>query len=213
MEPTGVLQGIRVVEIADGIAGPVATMLLAAAGADVIKVEPPSGAPSRGTPGFSTWNRTKRSVVLDLDLAADRGRLDELLAGADVLVHGHLPSEAALLGLDDGSLAERHPTLVVCGVTGYPIAHPSEDVPASDTLVLAHSGLMDEQLPVARHGPVFLRMPLGSWGAAYLAAAGVLARLHARSRTGRGGAAHTSLLQGALVTMTMHWARATQPTP
>jgi crotonobetainyl-CoA:carnitine CoA-transferase CaiB-like acyl-CoA transferase len=72
MTTTGVLEGIRIVELADGIAGPVATMLLAAAGADVIKVEPPGGAITRGTPGFATWNRAKRSVVLDLAGQQDR---------------------------------------------------------------------------------------------------------------------------------------------
>jgi crotonobetainyl-CoA:carnitine CoA-transferase CaiB-like acyl-CoA transferase len=199
--------------MADGIAAPVATMLLAAAGADVIKVEPPGGAATRGTPGFATWNRTKRSVVLDLDSDEGRARLDALLAGADAFVHDLRPSDAARLGLDDPSLTARHPSLVVCGVTAYPIGHPDDDLQPSDTLVLARSGLFDEQMPVGRTGPTFLRMPLGSWGAVYLAAIGVLARLLARARTGAGGAAHTSLLQGALVTMTMHWARATTPTP
>ena len=213
MTETGVLDGVRIVEMADGIAGPVATMLLAAAGADVIKVEPQAGASTRGTPGFATWNRGKRSVVLDIEEPDGRARMEQLLAGADALVHDLLPGDAARLSLDDGALATRHPALVVCGITGYPIGHPDDELPASDTLVLARSGLFDEQAPVARDGPTFLRMPLGSWGAVYLAAAGVLARLLARERTGVGGPAHTSLLQGALVTMTMHWARAAEPTP
>ena len=213
MDTRGILDDIRIVEVADGIAAPVATTLLAAAGADVVKVEPPSGVATRGTPGFATWNRTKRSVVLDLDTDAGRGRLDELLAGADVLVHDLTPSRAMALRLDDASLGSRHPALVVCGVTGYPIGHPDEELLASDTLVLARSGLMDEQVAMRRDGPTFLRMPLGSWGAAYLAAIGSVARLLARLDTGVGGPAHTSLLQGALVPMTMHWARATTPTP
>lgn len=213
MTAQGILDDIRIIEIADGIAGPVATTLLAAAGADVVKVESPGGARTRGTPGFATWNRTKRSIVLDLDTDAGRARLDELLAGADVLVHDLTPSRAAALRLDDASLCAQHPALVVCGVTGYPIGHPDEELPVSDTLVLARSGLMDEQLPMRRDGPTFIRMPLGSWGAVYLAAIGVVARLIARFDTGAGGPAHTSLLQGALVPMTMHWARATTPTP
>ena len=100
---------------------------------------------------------------------------------------------------------------MVCGITGYPVGHPDDDLTPSDTLVLARSGLMDEQQAVGRSGPTFLRIPLASWGAAYLAASGALARLLARHRTGSGGPAHTSLLQGALVPMTMHWARATTP--
>ena len=213
MTTSGVLEGIRVVELADGIAGPVATMLLAAAGADVIKVEPPAGAATRGSPGFATWNRTKRSVVLDLADTKDRGRFEELLAGADAFVHDLGPAAAAALELNDESLRARYPALVVCGVTGYPQTHPDRELPPSDTLVLAHSGLMDEQEALNRAGPVFLRIPLASWGGAYLATTAVLARLLARQRTGTGGPAHTSLLQGALVPMTMHWARATTPSP
>ncbi|MHB8463969.1 MAG: CoA transferase [Acidimicrobiales bacterium] len=213
MSVTGILEGVRVIELADGIAGPTATMLLSSAGADVIKVEPPGGAIDRATPGSATWNRSKRSVVLDLDTASDRRHLDDLLAHADVLVHSMVPSEAAKRGLDRKSLDDRFPTLVHCAITAYPIGHPDDGLPPSDTLVLARAGLMDEQLPVRRRGPTYLRMPLGSWGAVYLATAGVLARLLARSSTGRGGAANTSLLQGALVPMTMHWARATHPTP
>jgi crotonobetainyl-CoA:carnitine CoA-transferase CaiB-like acyl-CoA transferase len=166
MDAKGILDDIRIVEVADGIAAPVATTLLAAAGADVVKVEPPGGAATRGTPGFATWNRTKRSVVLDLDITAGRTRLGELLAGADVLVHDLVPSRARALGLDDASLRSQHPALVVCGVTGFPICHPDEELPVSDTLVLARSGLMDEQPAVRRDGPTFIRMPLGSWGAA-----------------------------------------------
>ena len=100
----------------------------------MVKVEPPGGVATRGTPAFATWNRTKCSVVLDLDSDAGRGRLDELLAGADVLVHDLTPSWATALRLDGASLGSQHPTLVVCGVTGYPIGHPDEDLPASDTL-------------------------------------------------------------------------------
>jgi crotonobetainyl-CoA:carnitine CoA-transferase CaiB-like acyl-CoA transferase len=209
----GILDGIRVIELADGIAGPVAGMLLAAAGADVVKVEAPGGAATRSTPGFATWNRAKRSVVVDATGPEGLAALGDLLAGADALIHGLSPAAAARCGLDDTTLAERFPALVVCAVTGYPAGHPDAEFPASDVLVLARSGLMDEQMPVGRSGPTYLRIPLASWGATYLAASGVLARLIARERTGRGGAAHTSLLQGALVPMTMHWARASDPTP
>src|SRR5215208_1023721 len=96
----GVLAGIRVLDCTFGLAGPEATRLLAEAGADVVKVEPPSGDPTRGTAAFATWNRSKRGVVLDLDDEDDRQRFDRLLAGADVLVHGFRPSRARELGVD-----------------------------------------------------------------------------------------------------------------
>src|ERR1700710_1287423 len=90
----GILDGIRIVDLADGIAGPVATLLLAEAGADVVAVEPPGGAANRGVAGFHTWMRSKRSVVLDLEDSDDRAALDRLLAAADVIVHNHGPARA-----------------------------------------------------------------------------------------------------------------------
>ncbi|HEU5305970.1 MAG TPA: CoA transferase, partial [Acidimicrobiia bacterium] len=94
----GILDGIRIVDLSDGIAGPVATLVLAEAGADVVAVEPPSGAANRAVSGFHTWMRSKRSVVLDVDDPADRAALDRLLAAADVVVHNHGPSRARELG-------------------------------------------------------------------------------------------------------------------
>src|SRR3970282_1596099 len=87
----GILDGIRVLDLSSGISGPVAAMLLAEAGADVIKVEPRAGGPGRAAPGFRTWNRSKRGIALDLGKAADREALENLLEGADVLVHGLRP--------------------------------------------------------------------------------------------------------------------------
>src|SRR5215207_11567285 len=123
----GILRGVRIVDLSFGIAGPVATHLLAEVGAEVIKVEPPGGDPARSSAGFATWNRSKKGVVLDLHDDADRARLDRLLAGADVLVHGFRPSQARALGLDDASLAARFPDLIVSSVTGYPGNHPDAE--------------------------------------------------------------------------------------
>src|SRR4051812_44235883 len=99
-------------------------MLLAPAGRDVLKIQSPQRAGTRGTPGFATWNRTKRSVVLDLDDGGGRARLDELLAAADVLVHDLIPSAARARDLDDNTLTARFPQLVVGNITGYPVGHP-----------------------------------------------------------------------------------------
>ena len=119
----GILDGIRILDLSDGIAGPVSTLLLAEAGADVVAVEPPSGATNRSTAGRHTWLRSKRSVVLDLEQPDDRARLDDLLAAADVLVHNHGPTRARELGLDDAALAEHAPAtggLVGALVAGQP---------------------------------------------------------------------------------------------
>jgi crotonobetainyl-CoA:carnitine CoA-transferase CaiB-like acyl-CoA transferase len=208
----GILAGVRVLDMSWGLAGPVATQLLAEVGADVIKIEPPEGDPARASAGFATWNRSKRGVVVNLAEPNGRDRLESLLASADVLVHGLRPTKAERVGLDDASLSSRHPRLVTCSVLGYPAGHVDAERDGYDLLVQARSGLMDEQLGY-REGPIALRFPLPSWSAAYLAAAGIVTRLIVRERTGIGGPAHTSLLQGMLSTMSLVWNRAERPVP
>ena len=90
----GILAGIRIVDLSDGIAGPVSTLMLAEAGAYVVAVEPPSGLRIRRDAGFHTWLRSKRSVVLDVDQPDDRAALGDLLAAADVVVHNYGPTRA-----------------------------------------------------------------------------------------------------------------------
>ena len=208
----GILDGIRIVDLSDGIAGPVATLLLAEAGADVVAVEPPGGAQIRAGNGFHTWMRSKRSVVLDPDDADDRARLDQLLAAADVVVHNHGPTRARELGLDDDALAARFPQLIAASVLSWPVNHADADLPVDELLALARLGVLDEQQGY-HDGPLFLRCPIASWCTSHLVAIGVLARLVTRQRTGHAGPAHTSLAQGALVPMAMHWRRVERPSP
>jgi crotonobetainyl-CoA:carnitine CoA-transferase CaiB-like acyl-CoA transferase len=206
----GILTGLRILDLAHGIPGPSAALQLSEAGTEVIKVEPPGGDPDRGSALFAVLNRGKQSVTLDLETAQGRAGLGRLLASADVLIHDRTPKAAAALGIDDSTLATTCPRLVVSAVTGWPANHPSAETPAREVLVLAELGLLDEQ-PGHRPGPIFVRMPFASWLASWFCAIGVMARLIARTRDGRGGAAHTSLAQGALAPMSMHWARAETP--
>jgi crotonobetainyl-CoA:carnitine CoA-transferase CaiB-like acyl-CoA transferase len=206
----GTLAGLRVVDLARGIPGPVAALQLAEAGAEVIKVEPPDGDLERGQAGFATWNRGKKSMILDLGTGSGRTDLHRLLASVDVLIHDLEPDAAQSMGLSAADCAERYPDLVVAAVTGWPRSHPDRHLPARETLVLARLGLMDEQ-PGHRPGPIFIRLPFASWMTAWLCTIGILARLIHRARGGRGGSANTSLAQGALAPMTMHWARASRP--
>ena len=208
-----ILDGRRVIDCSENMAGAVAALLLGEAGADVIKVEPPGGDPTRGSLGFVTWNRSKRSVVLDLDTEQGRADLHRLLDGADILIHTFGPAAAAARGVSDPELAARHPQLITSAILGWPAGHPSAEGPSDDLLVSARLGLCDEQRG-HRDGPVFLRFPFGSWCAVYLCVIGVLARLIQRERGGAaGGPAHTSVAQGALVPTMMHWARAENPGP
>jgi crotonobetainyl-CoA:carnitine CoA-transferase CaiB-like acyl-CoA transferase len=204
------LSGIRIVDLGGSIAVTVASMILADAGADVVMVEPPGGSTLRALPGFRTWGRNKRSVRIDLTSPAGRDELDSLLTNADVLLHSITPTDAAKLGLTDDFLAAAHPNLIVSGVLAWPAGHAMADAPVDDTLMLARLGVLDEQLG-RRDGPIYVRFPLGTWPAAWLGVVGIMARIVSRGRTGLVGPAHTSLAQGALVPMMMHWSRAETP--
>lgn len=202
------LTGIRVLDLTSGLAGPVATRLLAEAGAEVVKVEPPAGDTERARPAsFATWNRGKRSVVLDLDAAGGPATLAALARRADVVVHDFPADRARVLGLRvDSDHALELPGVIIAGVPAYPVGHPLEDVAASDAFVQATEGFMDEQQG-NRPGPIYIRLPFPSWCAAYLLAAGVVARLVQRERTGVVLPVDTSLLQGGLAPAALYWQR------
>ncbi|MFM2271303.1 MAG: hypothetical protein RL702_368 [Pseudomonadota bacterium] len=200
------LNDLRIVEIGEGQAVQVAGLMLGALGADVLKVERPGGDPSRGLARFANWNRGKRSLELDLATPEGLGELDQRLAGADVLLHQFTPKRAAALGLDDAALAARFPRLVTCGITGSPHNHPDVERSDDELLVAARFGALYEN-DGHRPGPIVWRFNAGSWSAAHLAAAGILARLVARLQSGKGGAAHTSLFQGHMVMLSLIWAR------
>src|SRR4051794_32060909 len=114
----GVLSSLRVLDLSWGIAGPMATMLLADNGADVVKVEPPGGDPSRALSGARVWHRGKRSAVLDLQDAAAGSVSLGRAAGADVVVETFSPGTTDRLGIDSAHLAAATPGVVYCSITG-----------------------------------------------------------------------------------------------
>jgi crotonobetainyl-CoA:carnitine CoA-transferase CaiB-like acyl-CoA transferase len=198
------LEGIRILDLSWGVAGPLGVLLLAEHGADVIKVEPPGGDPFRRYPGYKVWTRSRRSVVCDLARPAGKDAFTRLARAADVVVESFRPGVMERFGIGAAILAEANPRLIYCAVPGYPRGHPFADRPGYDALVQAASGQQWEQ-PGWRPGPIFLHMPMPSMGALYLVASGVLAALHARERTGRGQRVDTSLLQGAFLYTTQIW--------
>jgi crotonobetainyl-CoA:carnitine CoA-transferase CaiB-like acyl-CoA transferase len=156
------LAGLSVVDLTTGVAGPSATRLLAGFGADVLKVEPPGGDPSRTwEPGgwFAYLNAGKRSVVLDpVSSDADRGRLRDLTETADVIVDDHLLAWHSAAGLDLQSLRERRPPVVVVSVTPYGLDGPYADRKASALTLFAAGGVMwltgePDREPVKNWGP------------------------------------------------------------
>ncbi|MEJ0046967.1 MAG: CoA transferase, partial [Rhodospirillales bacterium] len=141
----GVLQGVRVIDLSWGIAGPMATMLMADHGADVVKVEPPGGDPFRSLQGYKVWQRGKRSAVLDLKATDGRDDLLRLLADTDVLVESFEQGTMERLGLDVGQVLARFPRLIVVSITPYGRQGRHAGRPGYDALVAARVGLHWEQ--------------------------------------------------------------------
>lgn len=195
-QATGALTGIRIIESAQGIAGPYAAMLLAEQGADVIKIEPPAGDRTRGLPGFRVWNRSKRSTVFDIASATGRDRLRSLCAGADVLITDG-SGDAALFE----TVATANPALIHCWMPPYGGHGEAVGALANDDLIAARGALMASQW-AHREGPVFLTLPVASYGTAMLAAGAVCAALIARAETSRGQRIEVSWLAGALAMQT-----------
>ena len=231
-----VFAGIRVLDLSQGIAGPIAGMLLADHGAAVTKVEPPGGDRFRSLPGSNAWLRGRRSAELDLAKPEDHRTFLDLVGAADIVLESFTPGTAERLGVNAATLLALNPRLIHCTITGYG-RHPAHrDRPAYDALVAARLGLLHEQrghlgsptdhinglepfladldvpdgMPPGppRPGPIFTHTPWPSLCAAYLATTGISAALLARERDGRGQHVETSLLQAALVLTSSKWQRA-----
>lgn len=200
-----IFAGLRVVDLTTGMAGPLASMVLADHGADVIKIEPPDGDWARALPAFLQWNRGKRSVSLDLGVPTDRVALRELVLGADVLLAADAAAALAKLGLGDAEVGDANPALIAVSISGFGgLADPRAAKPY-EGVVAAATGRMTglDQLSGGQPGapydePAFTAAPVGSYGASQLAVQGLVAALLQRERTGRGQHVATSLLQGAM---------------
>jgi crotonobetainyl-CoA:carnitine CoA-transferase CaiB-like acyl-CoA transferase len=200
----GALDGVRILDLSWGIAGPLGVLMLAEHGADVIKVEPPGGDPFRGYSGAHVWNRSRRSVTVDLKTDAGRAAFIALADTADVVVESFRPGVMERLGVGYETLRASNPRLIVCSIPAYPPGHRWADRPGYDALVQASSGQQWAQ-PGWRMGPIFLHMPMPSMGSIFLVPMGISAALLAREKTGRGQQVTTSLFQGALLYTTQIW--------
>lgn len=223
-----VLDGIKILDLSQGIAGPMASMVLSDNGADVIKIEPPEGDPHSGQLGYRAWQRGKRNAVFDLKNNKDRETFLNLVKTADVLLESYAPGETTGLGIDFSTLHDINPGLIYCSITGYGRDNPLSDRPACDGLVAARTGLHYEQrgrvgsqyyptggkIPFEdyafnldavvgprsedRDGPLFNGLNWPSVGAAYTALTAISAALLVKEKCGCGQWVETSLLQGAL---------------
>jgi crotonobetainyl-CoA:carnitine CoA-transferase CaiB-like acyl-CoA transferase len=150
------------------------------------------------------YNRSRRSIALDLKDRKGAELFRELCATADVLVEAFAPGTMARLGLDYESLREAFPKLVYCSIPAWPSGTRYEHLPGYEALVHARTGQQWENTSF-RRGPVFLHSPVASFGAMFLVPIGIMSALVARDRTGRGQHLEVSLLQGALSLTTQIW--------
>ena len=205
-QQTGVLNGIRVVELAMWIAGPSAGGLMADWGADVIKVEAPGGDPQRNilgalgygdlpVPGFALDNRGKRSVQIDLTTDDGRAAMEALLGTADVFLTNMRPQSLEQFDLAPEQVHERYPELVVTSVTGYGLDGEEAWRPGYDIGAFwARAGIARDLVP-RNDAPVPVRGGLGDHFTGMTAAAGTMAALLERATSGKGRIVESSLLR------------------
>ncbi|MFN8508856.1 MAG: CoA transferase [Dehalococcoidia bacterium] len=192
---TAPLDGFRILDCSEGLAGPMAAMHLADFGAEVIKVEPPGGERGRSNPGFPLWNRNKQGLVLDIHVPADAVRLRELLATADGCVFSQPLDVLEAAGLDPASMTKLNPALAYLHTPSWPL--PVESV----ELLCAASGIGVSQFaktPV----PVDPVIPHVLYMQAVMGASGIVSALIERERSGRGQAVTVSGIQAALAATT-----------
>jgi len=206
-DPARPLAGVRVLDLTTFLSGPVAARTLADLGADVVRVEPPRGDPTRAGTGLAkgdppsafyvALHRDRRAIVLDLKTDAGRGVLHELAAGSDVLLENFRPGVTERLGIRDADLRPANPGLVYCTITGFGPDGPYSQLPATDGAVQAFGGVLELTGPPGGFGlPVPL--PLADLLAGATAAQGILAALVARGRHGRGTHLDVSMVEALL---------------
>ena len=236
---SGVLEGLTVLDLSTGIAGPIATMMLADNGAAVTRIESPLVDPFAVQSGYAVWQRGKRSAVVDLKSPTGRAVFEALVADADVVVESFAPGTAQRLAVDHASLEAINPRVITCTISGYGAANAHSERPGIDALVAARTGIFFDQRgrsgtpmehilgrpgpnpefgpPEGMHrgtdrsGPVFPRSTWPSLGAALLSTLGISAALRAREIDGAGQEVSVSLMQGALAAVALNWQRVENP--
>ncbi|MFM1959509.1 MAG: hypothetical protein RL588_1026 [Pseudomonadota bacterium] len=188
-------KGVRIADFTQGVAGPMACMLLGDFEAEVVKIEPPGGDRLKDHPGYPAWNRNKTLVTLDLADPADLARAKELARAADIAVFDHPPGDLEALGLDAASLRAGAPHLIHVWMPPYGTSGRWSRLPPRHSLLAAVSGIAFRQGAYG-DSPVHLILPLGWYGQAVMAAAAMGAALHERGASGQGQAVTVSGLHG-----------------
>ena len=199
------LEGLRVLDLTQVMAGPYCTMQLCDMGAEVIKVEPPGGDSTRrmagavgnDSPSFNAVNRGKRGIVLDLRTQAGQDACRRLAATCDIVVENYRPGVMRRFGLDYATLSADRPALVYASISGYGQTGPYAAKGGFDLVAQGVSGLMSV---TGEPGgpPTKVGVPLTDLGAGLFALSAILAALHYRTRTGRGQQIDVSLVDAGV---------------
>jgi formyl-CoA transferase len=199
------LEGVRVLDVTQVMAGPFCAMQLADFGAAVIKVEPPDGDSTRRMAGavgtesaaFNAVNRGKRGIVLNLKSPAGRDACIRLARHSDIVIENYRPGVMRSLGLDYETLSADHPGLIYASISGYGQTGPDREKGGFDLVAQGVTGLMSITGEPGG-SPVKAGIPVTDLGAALFATSAILAALHHRSRTGRGQYIDTSLIDAGV---------------
>jgi crotonobetainyl-CoA:carnitine CoA-transferase CaiB-like acyl-CoA transferase len=194
-----ILEGLNVLELGSGsVATSIAGVVLADAGARVIKIEHPNGDRLRteNPSGFLVWNRGKESLVADLHTADGQDRVRDLARAADVVIEGFAPGTTDEWDVGPDALRAINPALIHVSITGFGKTGPYSGLKAYDSLVAAKSGLWARGSWGHRDGPLTYPVPWACFGAAMQSVAGILGALLVRDKTGRGQALDATLFAG-----------------
>ena len=197
----GALNGIRVVDLSTGIAGPATAMFMADFGADVIKVEPPEGDPGRGGPGFPLWNRNKRGMVIDASTPGGADRLAALLKGADVVITGGDDGSSLPAVATPEAACAANPALVYLRVPPYLDTVPWPGGKESAALLHAYAGLALRQNSYSG-SPIDPAFAYVLYAQAVWAGSAAMAALIERERSGHGQVVTIGGVHGMMITST-----------
>ena len=202
----GPLSHLKILDFTQMMTGPMATMLLADYGADVIKVESPDGDPFRksgeatlGGDGvfFLSLNRNKRGIIADMKTPEGREAVLRLAREADVIVENFRPGLAQKLGIDYDQLKEENPGLIYCSITGFGPTGPHSHRPALDQIIQAISGVM-QVTGTKDSGPLKTGFPFADLVTALLATVGILTAVTARTTSGKGQRIDLSMMDASV---------------
>jgi crotonobetainyl-CoA:carnitine CoA-transferase CaiB-like acyl-CoA transferase len=193
---TQVFEGIQVIDLTQGMAGALVSMILADYGAEVIRLEPPGGDDWWNQPAYLLWNRGKKSVIIDWSSAPDRDKARKLVERTDIFIESLRPGEVDGLGLGYEATSAVNAALIHCSISAFGQTGPYRNLKSFDGIINAVTGRMRDQVGWQGNRPTYRAVNDTSYHTAMFTVQGLIAALRARLVTGRGQRIATSLLAG-----------------